>query len=775
MLIPFGENRWALLHFFFLFMLLTLAVAFSDSKHDLRIRLQNDVFDYFNKLHPRMAADNVVIIDIDERSLDIIGQWPWPRIVLADLVTNLTKLNAKSIVIDGVFAEPDRSSPKYFLDSMTLDDKTKSFFDDELKRRTDDYSGDEVNIFDHDAMFASAIKKSEIFVTGFTYGRLNRDKNMPVNKNRIVARKEVRDEFLKNATHFDAAAINLPMFSNSAAGEGAFMAVHDKDGVLRRAGMIFSTGENLYPSLSLEAMRVALLGRKGTVTIGFVPLSDRKDIDTAYRLNIGEKKIPIESDALLHIYYRRYCNAQDIEKNRNKCSRLDYISAYKFLDTHYTEEVRPLVSGKIVLIGSSAEGLRDLRTTALEPSRPGVELHANIIEQVMQGKYLLRPEVIKGVEAAFIFITGLFFIIFAPFIGVLVSTFLCLTIVIMAIFTAYTMYVDQGILIDPIFPSLAILTIFIVSTILSYARAEARRKMIRHAFGMYVAKDVMRSLERNPEKLKLGGETRELTVMFTDIRKFSTISEGMKPEELIQMMNEFLTSMTDIVMKESGTVDKYIGDAMMAFWNAPKDIPSHAQLACRAALQMQEALEPINRKVEENARAMGKEPILLRAGIGIATGPCAVGNMGSRQRFAYSALGDAVNLASRLEGLTKFYGVNIIATQETLEKTKDLAALELDLIRVVGKSVPARVYVILGELDIAQSSEFKKWQEDHNKFLYLYRNQKFDLALEQIRLSKVYAGEKMKVFYSLYEKRIAELKNQILPENWDAIFEAQQK
>ena len=336
-------------------------------------------------------------------------------------------------------------------------------------------------------------------------------------------------------------------------------------------------------------------------------------------------------------------------------------------------------------------------------------------------------------------------------------------------------YVEHGLLIDPVYPSLAVLTIFVVSTILSYARAEARRKQIRSAFGMYVAGEVMRDLERNPEKLRLGGENRELTVMFTDIRKFTSISEGLSPEELIALMNEFLTSMTDIVMNHKGTVDKYIGDAMMSFWNAPRDVENHERQACIGALKMQSALEPVNDKVRKRAIKQGKEPILLSAGIGINTGACAVGNMGSKQRFAYSALGDAVNLSSRLEGQTKYYCIDIMIGENTYNQVKDLACLELDIIRVVGKEQPVRIYGLFGDEEFAGDAKFIKWRDLHNKMLEQYRAKAFDEASEFADKCINIAGERYHDLYQMYKNRMAELKNSELPETWDGIIDADSK
>ncbi len=752
------------MHYIFLLALLFVSLVFSDSQNSLRLRLQNGVFDQFNVLYPRQVSEKVIIVDIDEASLEHLGQWPWPRDIMARLTRSLTEKGAKVIAFDGVFSEEDRSSPHYFLKKMEED--YNSVFT--MKNKTD-------SVLNYDAIFSQEIKESERFVTAFTYGRKDRSNNEPFHQNRILARSDVKNAFLEKASFFEAAAINLPEFSENAAGNGSFMAKPDADGILRRVGMIFTDGKKLYPSLSLEALRVAELGRKGSVRLAAVPDDKRGDIDTGFRILVDDLTIPVESDGILYVRYRRFCNETEMINDPLRCPSQDYVSAYKFLDPEQNDHLASLVEGKIVLIGASAEGLKDLRSTALEPFRPGVEVHANVIEQVLSGEYLLRPAITKGVEASFILAAGLLFIVFAPFIGVLISLSLCLSIIGLAIFGAYQVYVDHGLLIDPVYPSLSVLLIFVVSTILSYARAEAKRKQIRNAFGMYVAPAVMRDLEKNPEKLALGGENRNLSVMFTDIRKFTSISEGLTPEELIQLMNEFLTKMTDIVMQHNGTVDKYIGDAMMAFWNAPKDVEHHEREACLAALKMQSALDPINKRVEKRALELGKEPILLNAGIGINSGLCAVGNMGSKQRFAYSALGDAVNVASRLEGQTKLYGINILLGENTYNKAKDLAMIECDLTKVMGRDRSERIYALVGDQEFAKGQGYRDWSSEHQEMLALYRAQEFDEAKAKIKNCIALSNGSCNALYELYKKRIRDLKKIDLPDDWDGVFVARTK
>ena len=761
----YTPSKWACCHVVILLLLLACTIGFSGSTYPLRVELQYSVFDQFNKWYPREPTEKVIIVDIDEASLQRYGQWPWPRKIMAELVVSLTEKGAKAIAFDGVFSDEDRSSPHYFLSHLS-GEEAKILHASDLERAAH---------FDYDFMFSKAIKDSKIFVTAFTYGSSERANNTPLNKNKMLVRDDVKSVFLENAYAFHGASINLEQFSNNAAGNGSFMARLDSDGVLRRAGMVFTDGKTLYPSLSLEALRVALIGGEGIARLASTPEEARHFLDTNYRISLGNMAIPVEADGVLNVYYRNFCNAQDIKNTPELCLGEDYVSAYKFLDPAFTDKMQDNVKGKIILIGASAEGLKNLRNTPLRSFRPEVEVHANVIEQVLSGDYLLRPSIVNGVEAIFILVSGLFFVLLSQFVGIIVSILLCITIVSVAMFGAFWMYVDYGLLFDPVYPSVAVVFIFTVSAMLSYARTERKRKRIRNAFGMYVAPDVMRDLEAYPERITLGGESRDITVMFTDIRKFTTISEELSPKDLIQLMNDFLTGMTDIVMAHQGTVDKYIGDAMMAFWNAPRDIENHEREACLAALQMQSKLEPINERIRIRAQEKGQKPFLLLAGIGIHTGICAVGNMGSKQRFAYSALGDAVNLAARLEGQTKAYGVSIMVGESTYEKACDLAMLELDLIRVVGRTAPVRIYGLMGDYLFAQSSDFQEWHALHMQMLSCYRARDFKGAQDLLPSCQEKASGGADGLYQTYAARIEALMEVDLPDDWDGVYTAESK
>ncbi len=743
-------HKWT--HFLVLLALLAGAVYFSGSHHELRKRLQYATFDTYNKLKPRPPSDRVAIIDLDEESIKKLGQWPWPRSVMADLVAHLNDLGAKVVAFDIVFAEPDRTSPARIAQSLPEGEVYGP-----VKTALE-------GLPDNDMIFAEAIRKAGNVVMGFTRARPEETLRKPYMAAKPTFIMKDKGPLMHDTFAAPGVAENLPGFSMAAAGNGSFMATPDVDGIIRQVSLLVryppekTAGfePELYPMLGLEALRVDL-NKKARLMVR--QNKEGGAFDTGYFIKVANADIPIESDAKIWVYYRHI-------------DQSEYISAQSLFDPAQKEALREKIKDKIVFVGTSAEGLRDIRSTPLDIFVPGVEVHVNVVEQILQGKYLKRPNIVAGVEGAIIGFAGLLIIIFAPFMNVIVLGVLTLGLMGCMFLGSWQMFTDMGILLDPVYPSAALSFLFLVSSLLSYIRSEAERQQVRQAFGLYIAPSFMEELTKNPDKLKLGGEVRDLTVMFTDIRSFTTISEHLSPEELIQLMNDFLTPMSDLVMGNRGTIDKYMGDAMMAFWNAPLDDPEHARHACIAALKMNEALAPVNEGVKARAEKEGRVPVLLNAGIGINTGSCSVGNMGSRQRFAYSALGDAVNLASRLEGQTKIYGVNIMVGESTQKLVPSLAMLELDLLRVKGKDRPVRIYTLVGDEAVAESAEFKSWQTAHNGFLAAYRAADFGCAAQEIRTAREAAKGQMGAYYDIFSGRIAGHIKTPPPDGWDGVFVA---
>lgn len=743
----FLTNRWAQGGFLFFFLLVSVAFNFSNARW--RDQIRNFTFDNYNIATPREASDAVVIVDIDEASLKAVGQMPWSRTVMADMVKKLRDMGAAVIAFDIVFSEPDRSSPAFLVKTLEGVEGLQDFV--EIMR----------GLPDNDALFGETLQGAGNVVTGFSF--TNEETGFTPTQKGIFRGKDV-ERFIKP---LPGAVVNLKEIGKGAAGNGSFFVSTDTDGIIRRVPMLVAHGlpgskiMSVYPSLSLEAVRVYEGERGGRVDLEdsrYAEMDRRRFGIKGITVGRGGTFIPTNAHGELMVYFSRSNPAW-------------YVPAHKILDGSYPAEK---LKGKIVLIGTSAVGLKDIRSTPLDTFIAGVEVHHNIIDQILQKKFLSRPVWVEGMEALTILLVGLFIIIFSSFIGAEAQALAVAVIVTAFVFTGQYAFINRGILVDVTYPSFCVVALFMLSTVLTYLRAEKARKAIKQAFGLYISPEFMAELTKNPEKLRLGGENRELTVMFSDIRKFTTIAERMKPEALIQLMNDFLTPMSDIVVKNRGTIDKYIGDAMMAFWNAPLDEPDHARHACRTALAIQEALVPVNEALAAKQKAEGREPVLLKAGIGLNTGVCAVGNMGSKQRFAYSVLGDAVNLASRLEGQTKNYEVNIIIGESTWEKAQDFAALEADLIQVKGRTQATRIFVLLGDEKMAVQEQFLKLKDVHERMIAAYRSGDFKKAMELIAECAALQSFGLEGFYEIYAGRIETLlKNP--PEKWDGVFVAKDK
>lgn len=712
-----------------------LAVRYIDPKPVERLR--HIAFDAYNRLMPRPSGDDVVIIDIDEESLRQYGQWPWPRTDLADMTTRLVDMGARAVAYDIVFAEPDRTSPRFM---------AQRYQDVEIFK----------SLPDNDEVFADAIAANGKTVTAFVWTQQPTQRT-PIQKAKVfnTGYKPDPGAFITSVPYF---ATNLPVLSQAAAGNGSFSMFPEQDGLIRRVPMLVGLKKDqdviVYPALTLEALRVAL--NKKIIKVK----SFGEQTEEGYGIHsiqIGDYTIPTDSAGAFWVYYSGHRPQR-------------YVSAADVLNANVDPE---RIRNKIVLVGTSAIGLLDLRSTPLDAVVPGVEVHAEILEQIIDNQFMLRPDFFDGAEILVTALISALIILMAPFIATTTLAIFVLCLIISGFSYAVYAFEHLGYLVDAVYPALTVTIIFILASILTNLRTDAEKRMIKTAFGQYISKDLMNELTQDPDKLQLGGEVRDLSVMFTDVRNFTTISESLTPAELIQLMNDFLTPMTSIVMEERGTVDKYMGDAMMAFWNAPLDVQKHAEHACRAALRMADALEPVNAALKARAEQQGTPYHEVRTGIGLATGPCSVGNMGAKQRFAYSALGDTVNLASRLEGQTKAYGVPIMTCETTVSQAGDMAFLELDLLQVKGKTKPERVFTVISD---RRSDAFNSFKIHHDAMLAAYRSQKWDDAIDMCKglKSDAVAGD-IVGFYNLIIQRCKKYKKAPPADNWDGVFVATAK
>lgn len=695
---------------------------------ELRLR----TFDMFQLIDPRhKAARPVVIVDIDDKSLARLGQWPWPRTRIADLIQNLTNNGAVAIGFDVVFSEADRLNPDLVASQMRyLDDATRA------KLR---------ELPSNDQILSEAIKRSRVVLgeTGQRAISSEIDKSLPFTGVATVG-EDNAERFL---FEFPGLLRNVPAIEKVAAGRGLFTIRPERDGLIRRVPMIMRAQGNIMPSLSLEILRVVT----GTPTL--LVRTDKTGI-RAVRLKGVE--IPTDKNGQLWVHYAR----QDPSI---------YVSAADVLDN----TVPPgRIAGKLVLVGTSAVGLNDIKTTPVSRAMPGVEIHAQVLESILSGAVISQPNYGLGVELLAALVIGLLVIIFTPNLGPVRLVMAGALFAAILVGVSWFFYSQYRFLIDFTYPLLSTTAVYLTLIFASFVREQRQRKEIRGMFAQYLSPVLVEQL--TPEKLVLGGEERGMTVMFSDVRGFTSISESYKhdPQGLIELMNRFLTPLTNVITERKGYVDKYMGDAIMAFWNAPLDDAEHEANACEAAIQMLEQIDVVNKEREQEAADGGHVYIPLNVGIGLNTGIGVVGNMGSDLRKNYTALGDCVNLASRLEGQTKEYGFPIIVGSSTALAAKDkFAILELDFIMVKGKSEPEVIYAIAGREDVMHSGAFQRLRNITIEMLGCYRGRDWQGALDAIeRGRRSEDADTLEKLFKLYEARIRDFQLNPPAEGWTGAY-----
>jgi adenylate cyclase len=701
---------------------------------ELRVR----VFDLFQVLAPRQASERpVVIVDIDEKSLKAFGQWPWPRTRVADLITRLTEMGALVIAFDIVFAEPDRLSPGIAADAFRdLDDDTRT------KLRA---------LPSNDSVLADALRKSRV-VLG--------ESGLPF----PVAQPETAQPPIGLATmggdprpyllNFPGLLRNVPVLEQAASGRGLFTIRAEADGIVRRVPIVMQAQGAIMPSLTLEMLRVA--SGSNTVLIR----SDRAGIQGSA---VPGFVIPTDRNGQLWIHFSPHDNAR-------------YVSASDLLEGQIPAD---RVARRLVLIGTSAVGLLDSKTTPIDPVMPGVEVHAQVLESVLTQSVLTAPNYAIGVELCAALLLGAAIIWLAPILSPTVLLALGAAIVALIVGASWYFYLQARLLFDFTYPLLSSALVYLTLVFSNYISEQAQRRRIRSAFGQYLSPALVEQLAQSPDKLVLGGEEREMSILFSDVRGFTTISELYKddPQGLTSLMNSFLTPLTNAIIEHKGTIDKYMGDAVMAFWNAPLDDARHEHHACEAALEMLSRVEKLNLEREQQAGETGQRFISIKVGVGINTGRCVVGNMGSDLRFNYSVLGDPVNLASRLEGQSKTYGVPIIIGSRTAAVLRDkFAVLELDCITVKGKTEPESVFTVLGRSDIAGSERFERLHRTVNDLLLRFRKRDFAGAAEAIlRCRKLDDGFGLNSLFDLYAERIRLFEQDPPPPDWNGVVALESK
>ncbi len=434
------------------------------------------------------------------------------------------------------------------------------------------------------------------------------------------------------------------------------------------------------------------------------------------------------------------------------------------------------IAGKLLYVGTSATGLKDLRSSPLQSSLPGVEMHMQLMENILTQTYLFRPDYLAVLEWAGTTFTGLILILLVPLVGARTTMGLLILISSIAVSSSLYLFAEFSLLVDVTYTLFVSLLLYITLVYFNYLSTEKEKARIRTAFSHYLSPDLVSRLSESPESLVLGGEEKKMTFLFCDIRDFTGISETFRddPQGLTHLINRFLTPMTDEILSNNGTIDKYMGDSIMAFWNAPLDTPNHEKLAALSALGMINRLKQINDEIREEAESESRDFKELKIGIGLNTGTCIVGNLGSQQRFDYSVLGDPVNLASRLEGQSKTYGINIIIGEDTAKNISDFALVELDLIAVKGRSAAVTVYGLLGDPDTAKDEIFQKEKQTVEAMLRHYKAQEWDRCEEYAQqLSSL--SPRFVTLANLYQQRIKVFRDNPPGDQWDGIYRATSK
>ncbi len=697
-------------------------------------RMENYLYDVrVEFMMPRVVDPRVVIVDIDETSLAAEGQWPWPREKVAALVDALfDDYGVRTLGFDVLFAEPERPEALRLIDELVATLAGEPALLATLAELKPRYEGDRIlaeSLIARDTVLGYVFKQKP--------GRLERAEVGLLPPSIVFDDPRIQGHGWLRPSGFVA---NLPALQQSALGGGFFdTPLTDEDGVVRRAPLFQSYGGKLHESLAFAVSRLA----QGSPPVSFAFDQDRPE-RLAYVL-LGGTRIPIDGQGAVLIPFRgplgsfRYVSATDVLKGKAPGDAL---------------------TNAIVLLGTSAPGLQDVRAVPVAKEYIGVEAHANLVSGLLDGTIPSRPRQSALAEVLSLVAIALVTAMILPRLAPLAGFALFLGLVGAAIALNLMLWARYG----QVLPLGSLLAFTTIAALLQltwgYVTATRRRQRLSRIFGQYVPSEIVSELDAGGAEVSLEGESREMSVLFSDVRGFTTISEGLGPRELTQLMNEFLTPITALIHRHRGTIDKYMGDAVMAFWGAPLPDADHAGNAVRAALGMVAEMHALRPAFRERGWPS------IDIGVGIASGEMNVGNMGSRFRAAYTVLGDTVNLGSRLEGLTKTYGVDIVVSAATVALVPDFAFRELDRVRVKGKLEPVAIFEPLGPregLAEAQQLATARFAE----VLAHYRARAWDAA--ETILTELAARDRQPLF-ALYLERIRHFRTDPPPPGWDGVF-----
>ncbi len=704
-------------------------------------QLENIAYDYRVVLTmPDTVDERITIIDIDEKSLADVGRWPWNRDVMARLTNQLFKEYGVFLVaFDIVFAEQDKSSGLYILNQLASDELSE---DKAFVERVNELQG----VLDYDQLFLESLSNRRV-VLGYYFNNSSGVQGSLVS-GKIPKPIFTADDFdgvTIRARHATGYGANLARFQTETTSAGHFNPWIDDDGVVRRIPMLHEYHGDYYESLSLAVVRTLLDVDEVIPVFGGAREAGSEYFEIE-ALQIGDLKIPVDEHVQSLVPYRgrqgsfNYVAASDVLQGRVKKSDLE---------------------GRIILVGTSAPGLFDLRSTPVQNKYPGVEVHANMIAGIIDESIKLRPIFTRGAEFIQIFIVGIFLSFIIPCISPLIASLVFG--IVLALVVGFNFYIwEMANLVLPIAPLLFMLLMMsLINMTFGFFIERRGKREISGLFGQYIPPELVDELSEDPTSYSMDAENRNMTVLFSDVRGFTTISENLEPAELSKLMNAILTPLTSVIHQNRGTIDKYMGDAIMAFWGAPLEDEAHAQHAMKAGYDMIERLQALKHEFKEHGWPE------INIGVGINSGEMSVGNMGSEFRMAYTVLGDNVNLGSRLEGLTKNYGVDIIVSETTKEAAPDYLYMKLDRVRVKGKNEPVTIYqpvALLGEVAAEEEIEI----DEYEKALEFYYKQEWGKAKSKFNLLK--ESYTQKKIYEIYLERIESYINQPPPEKWDGVY-----
>jgi len=691
--------------------------------YQFRFVQQLELWAYDTRLRlfmPGTLDSRIVILDIDEKSLNAEGRWPWSRNKLALMVRQLfDKYQIKVMGFDVAFAEPDPSSGLARLDEMAKNElKDDADFQKTLNALRPD--------LDYDKIFAEEIGKHPVALGFFLGGKTDKAGVLPQPLYTHAAAFGTYNVGYNLATGYSG---NIKVLQDQAAAAGHLYPQLDFDGVTRRVPILMRYEDGYYEALSFAVTRL-YLGNTGAKLSVEPPSRWSNNLATVPKITTGDLSIPLDATMSALIPYR---GAGGVFK---------YVSATDVIrGTLPADELR----GKIIIVGTSAQGLLDLRSTPVREDYPGVEVHANLVSGFLDQRIMFRPTEVLAIHVLTILLLGIPFAVMLPRLSALTSTAAAAAIIVLLIAVNLYAWKSLHYVLDVAAPLCMMGLLYLLNMAWGFFMETRSRRLISGLFGTYVPKELVAEMSKNPEVYSMRGEARDMTVLFSDVRDFTSISEGLPPEGLRDMMNTYLTEMTEVIQHTRGTIDKYIGDAIMSFWGAPLDDTDHAAHGVEAALAMQKKIRGLDTQFAKN----GWPP--LNIGVGLNCGTMNVGDMGSKFRRAYTVMGDAVNIASRLEGLTKEYGVGILVSENMVEAAQGFVYREVDLVAVKGRAAGIPIFEPIGKVgEVIETTltELDKW----HKGLEFYRKQRWDDALEIFK-NLQYAAPDVKL-YKLYIKRI---------------------